>query len=400
MIEELITSSGLLQEALNRYLRACVTIRKSCVTINGTKGFPRELSSRVAHEVDLLATYNSTLQQAKSAIGYARNSPPLAVINSLPAEILARIFGFVVATESFIPEKPPMTPPPSRVFPKYPDLLLRVCSYWRDVVYGSRGLWAHIDLSFDFALSPRLLPRAHVYAARANQSQLCIYLEVASKLPSLKDSARVISTIQFIASVAARTRTLVLDSGGCLCDELLVMALETFLQNCTPGKFTQLIVPHCEFTDLSGSNKSIRAEERNPGTEPDYIQDKNIHLDLSTQRLEDIILHLTTLRLNGLFFPWTSNAYKGLVDLSLTSQEVSREILVSDLVNILKASPGLRRLEVGLTIVGTLPRNAVVEPMPFKELEVLNSTVKHGAEFGSLLQWIAPGPKPLGLSLA
>ncbi|KAG8686046.1 hypothetical protein FRC11_009610 [Ceratobasidium sp. 423] len=125
-------------------------------------------------------------------------------------------------------------------------------------------------------------------------------------------------------------------------------------------------------------------------------------LDMAEEELEAILAPLTVLHLRGIFPRWDSLAYYNLVDLRLTSafRYSWCSIKEANLMSVLRASPELRILHFALAIKSRSPE---VAPVVLKDLEVINiKTVCRYAkplEVGSVLRLLAPGTRPLRLTL-
>ncbi|KAJ1301996.1 hypothetical protein OPQ81_000831 [Rhizoctonia solani] len=99
----------------------------------------------------------------------------LSPINTLPSEILVRIFLLTVESQTcplrshdnnrFIP-----------TVPEHPDSLLLVCSRWHDIAISLHSLWSHIDIALSYSQHEIFLGRAKAYVARAEGAPLDIHL--------------------------------------------------------------------------------------------------------------------------------------------------------------------------------------------------------------------------------
>ncbi|KAG8734853.1 hypothetical protein FRC11_003611 [Ceratobasidium sp. 423] len=118
--------------------------------------------------------------------------------------------------------------------------------------------------------------------------------------------------------------------------------------------------------------------------------DRNgLGLYLPHSDLEEILHPISELWLAGLYFNWTSKAYRGLTLLRL--EEGSCSIPESQLLEILASSPQLRWLDIGLKISQD---TASPEPIHLPHLEVLVDT-----ENIPLLRLVYPGSNELTLSI-
>ncbi|KAF8704575.1 hypothetical protein RHS03_05791, partial [Rhizoctonia solani] len=396
MLDELAAAGDIFKEALKRYHRTCFDLQKSCITRGLEVKLPDELSSRVVQEMELFSFYESTLRDARSALGYVRNTPSFTPINALPREIISQIFGLVATEEHSNLEYEEYTGAIRIVSLKSPDSLAHVCSYWREIALRSHTLWTHIDLSFDRSIGTRQISRAHTYASRAARAPLYVFIRPLSYYyhnPLPKEAS---FTPQFLASLAPQTGTLFLP----LYKHTSKM-FETFLKHCTPEVFSRLsLESHLNPADQCGF--ILSGEDL--GLEPNS-HEQNFLLDLPVEQLEDIMLHLTSLHMLDIFFPWSSKAYHNLTDLCLAYSPYSwAKISESNLVGTLRSSPLLRRLGIQINIVDSLPATTPIKPVALEHVEILDLHIESSASpdplaLGQLLRWIAPGLNPLRVSI-
>lgn len=389
MIEELNTASELLHAALERYFTICSTIQASCHA-NGSQlnGALQELPDRISKELLLADSYQAKLEQSKTAISQSRNSFNCVVpINGLSSETLAHIFGLVLGMQDCPTEDKTMD------FPKYPDLLSHVCSRWREVALGSRTLWSHIDLAPCHSFHQGLLARAEVYATRAGNLPLSLHVITLDYEFDYDDDIR--DTLEeFLASVATRVRSLEIVPGEASTVEESVIdvdIVESCLVNCVPGTLTRLAISNRTYKLLG----FLQADDATSDI-PNHLW--WMPLGIPPELLEDIFGAVTSLRLYGLYPYWTSQAYRGLVELRLTSRRAPGiTIPESQFVNILSSSPKLRVLDFELSVTDSLPLDASVTPVHLDELEVLGVNTMSNDQLEVVLRWLAPGSVPLDL---
>ncbi|CEL61269.1 hypothetical protein RSOLAG1IB_09891 [Rhizoctonia solani AG-1 IB] len=401
MIEELATASVLLQRALERYLAACSAVQKSCAFGD----LPPELANRVVQELELVPTYESMLRYANSSIRYARNALPFTPINSLPYEVMSHIFGLVVGDNCSLYQ---VQSTGCKVRSKYPDILARVCSHWRHIALGLRTFWSHIDIFFDDSFNTPSISRADIHALRAGETPLFLHVHLSNTAQqSSFDSA----TLQSIAAIAPRTWAFDITSETPH-RNLLETTFETVLRYCTPGMLTKLTVKSLPAFENT-INQFILARLGIDSASHVDVNNQNLIVGLPAQYLDDAMLHLNSLNMERVFIPWYSRAYHNLSELRLTtgSGGLEREggtILESDLIVILRSSPLLQSLELGLVVLGGVPTTTPVEPIVLHHIEMLKVVVQvpgrnplslRESELGTLLRWISPGPKLLRLSI-
>ncbi|KAG8684352.1 hypothetical protein FRC11_012219, partial [Ceratobasidium sp. 423] len=193
------------------------------------------------------------------------------------------------------------------------------------------------------------------------------------------------SFVAFLAFLAVRTKSLGFYQPD---EDFNDLAPGTFLENCTPG-----VLIHVSTSELANATHQVILAQGQEVPE-DTVADSTLLLDVPEQRLEDVMLGLTTSRSGGTYPLWDSKAYHGLIDLYLGG---TCEIPELRLVAILNSSPQLRSLGVALQITDTFQSASPVEPITLVELERLS--LENSCDIGMLLRWIAPGPKLLRLIL-
>ncbi|KEP50428.1 F-box-like domain protein [Rhizoctonia solani 123E] len=175
MTDELKLASDQLCVAWNNYQRVCSNLENHLSQRPfGASSFPSEVCRLLDTEVDLVSSYEPRIQEIKIAVRRARNySSGIAPINTLPPEILTRIFQLVLA--------PPcnlhlLSDDDDEHYPRYPDYLTHVCSQWRRIAISSRSLWCHIDLSCHEIYSVGLAARARAHVARSGELPLELHI--------------------------------------------------------------------------------------------------------------------------------------------------------------------------------------------------------------------------------
>ncbi|KAB5589476.1 F-box-like domain containing protein [Ceratobasidium theobromae] len=389
-MEELIASSDLLNIAIDRYLCACTTFKTRCVQENVAStpyNIPRRFSERLAQELQRITSYATKINLAKVAIGRVNDlSVSVVPIHALPAEVLAYIFKLVCD----------MQPSPciasgrgvKRIIPPtYPDLFSYVCSRWRQIAISSRILWAHIDLVGHHLLNQGLLARAEMHVSRAGQLPLDIHILDPDPHSHPLEDIDPTSLTRFITSIGTRIRSLELHSRD-RSDAFHQDVLSGCFASCTAGIFTQLTL----WKEGEESWESFMITANSDTNQVSHLGSA-FPLNVSQQRLEDVWLHISVLRLNRFFFGWESNAYRGVTELRPVSPVVTI-IPELQLVAILKSSPRLRVFQFGLLCQEQLSAGTLVEPVGFTDLEVLDLSEMVCLHW-PILRWFAPGSKPL-----
>lgn len=372
----------LLCSALNEYLDVCSSIEKSYQLANTAGGVPKALSASVSSQISLITTlYETKLKRAKSTLSWAINSSSDVVpINCLPSEILMGIFHLVVGIR---PCGVKHNSGAKITLPKYPDFLSRVCTRWRQIVMDTPTLWSHIDLVPFSSRSQGFEARAKAFITRAGNSLLDIHVYE----PAFYEDFGTESMLEFLVSIAPRIRSLefvIPDTSEAL-DESVI---ECCFENCTPGTFTELSI-----TD----NGSTAPNFLEAADDPDDVSD-SLWLNIPPDYLEELLLPVTVLRLDGVFLPWQHKLYHELVELRLTSTREPTLISEHELVGILLLSPRLRILYFGLTIISALPEDSHMFPVRLNDLEVLDLTSLEYSQLGTFLRLLSPGSRSLRLS--
>ncbi|KAG8681910.1 hypothetical protein FRC11_000506 [Ceratobasidium sp. 423] len=395
MLEELDSATTALQEALRRYREACSSIQKSYLESKTLDGIPPELSNRLTKELPLILSYETKIQEAKSAVSWARNcSSSIVPINILPAEVIARIFVLFVEINSCIVNSQTrgFNEDAEISFPnsKNPIILSHVCSRWREIAFNTRSIWSHIDLSPYPPITEKVVTRAAAYAERAGQSLLDVHIVDPTAYGGLPNNTRL---FDLLASIASRIKSLKFETRHTSrSGEFCRIILQICFAFCVPGTLKQITL---EGDPMNNNSFLIR-----PIDDPvpnDVSLRESILLDLPRGTIDTLLLAVPVLRLNGFFPFWTSKAYHDLSELCLGAKLGS--IAESQLLTVLKGSPHLRVLKFDLHIDHQLPDDASITPVPLRDLEALIVCSVHEDSLARFLRLLEPGTKPLTLSL-
>ncbi|KAL5638687.1 hypothetical protein ACGC1H_003144 [Rhizoctonia solani] len=393
MAEELNTATNLLNYALDHYFKTCSNLRIHYRPgPNGRIDIPSKLTNRVVQEASLVVSYETEIQQSKATISRLHNFNGLRNVRSifsLPREILARIFR-TVCNMHLCPQSVAhvysASKPPS--FAMDLIILSHVCSHWREVAISLVDLWSHIDIEPNQFRIPGSLARVNAYLARSGPlldihiGELLIKDDLHETMvaPSQADP----DFLEFITAVAPRMRSLTISAThSSIQGTLYYPILSACFANCVPGRLV-----HLDFGFVGEIDRS-----RLPGG---GIDTDTTLVGLPKETLEALWHPIKFMRLDQFYPAWTSKAYHGLVELNLAG---SGSIPESGLVGILKSSPGLRVLKIQLRITRLTPKGARITPIPLVDLEQLSAISVGEAQLGYLLRLIAPGTKPLGLTL-
>ncbi|KAH7332726.1 hypothetical protein B0J17DRAFT_677341 [Rhizoctonia solani] len=320
-------------------------------------------------EVESATSLEVRLSEANTAIEWTRHPfDTHLTVNHLPPEILAHIFYLVVDVQpcanrdygASISEQGQI----------YPAALSQACSLWRAIVLNTPTLWSHIDISTSTDLNRlRLNSLVELHLSHISQIPLDLHIfdpkdYVVSSLSSHQ------SLHELIAKLASRTSSFHLDPGYTYNHDIHGPILSIFF-------------------------KVVHDHDYNSGfiTPEDDPDDDGMGISLPLEQFEAILSGVSILHLDRMFPRWTSRAYHGLVELRLNGTYSS--INESDLIGILRSSPDLRILELGLDIDEPLPVDAPVIGIPLNNLEALNLCPLLCKNLAILLRWLAPGPNPL-----
>ncbi|KEP47538.1 putative F-box-like domain protein [Rhizoctonia solani 123E] len=386
MLSELTAASDMLLVALERYSAVCLAIQSSYAHGYKPHKVDPQLLPRLDAEIDLATSLQSKLSCAKAAISWSRNcSHSHVTVDDMPPEVLASIFHLVLSSH-------PCAKRDYRILDKktdlmYPAVLSRVCSRWRSIAFSTPTLWTHIDLSTSTLLNKQhidCLTKLHL--SHVGQLSLNVHIFDArgyevSRSPHRSGIDSII--VGSITRLASRTSSLNMNELGLINPNSYRKLLSALLHDSTPGTLTKLTISWYS-NRIYGGHSFL-----NPNDGP---VNHGSTVGLPREQLENILSHITILRLAGPYPQWTSRAYHGLVELRLVGRETIDE---PDLVGILRASPGLRILQFGLPISNSLPANAQAVPIVLSDLEALIVWQTSCTLLPSLLRWLAPGPKPL-----
>ncbi|KAH7335639.1 hypothetical protein B0J17DRAFT_667197 [Rhizoctonia solani] len=311
----------------------------------------------------------------------------LTQVNSLPPEILIRIFHIVVAEPC---ELGLLLSDNNQHCPRHPDYLAQVCTLWRRIAISSRSLWYHIDLSPNKPHAGDLVTRADTYLVRAGDLPIELHIAVKDTWHFEYDELyRLISlasgrTVSLELNLEGPFRVFHHDIFGLLFRQR--PALTKLVLRSNSDYCNNFLVPNSFDTTM---------------TEEDLWP---LELDSTEEDIERSFTLITVLYLRGIFPLWSSAAYRGLVDLRLLSTGTWSHIREAELIAILSSSPGLKILHFGLEIRDATPPIRRVNPVKLQDLQVvkifpdIDIMTRTTLCPGSLLQLLAPGTKPLRLS--
>ncbi|KAB5591566.1 hypothetical protein CTheo_4995 [Ceratobasidium theobromae] len=315
-------------------------------------------------------------------------------ITTLPPEIMTYIFRLVYDTGTCDCDRVNFVGIHTRHCKlKLPVCLSHVCSRWRHITLSSHSLWSHINITQSSSLSSSdvqwPLARAEAFATRSGCIPLHLHVQSTKNQSGVGDIT--FELTEFCKSVAFRVKSLKLTSHAAPKD-FNHLILEPIFINCMAGTLTQLILARMEANNIT---TPYFVMSRSSPVPPDTAG-LGLLLDISHQKLEEILLAITTLRLNGVYFFWTSQAYYRLTELSLMGNNCITDF---QLAGVLSSSPQLRVFHFGLPISRT-SQSAHVQPkrVLLYDLEVFHLKLDSINQQAIVLQIMSLGKKPLQLS--
>ncbi|KAH7332551.1 hypothetical protein B0J17DRAFT_151425 [Rhizoctonia solani] len=354
--------------------------------------------------------YETKIKEAEMEMTLTYCMIHFSLADGLPAELMIHIFHLVLASEpcdlgllSKAGKCLAMQTPTSNDFSSvesftiYPDHLAQVCSRWRQIPLSSPSLWSYIDLIPHQKIHKGTLARARLHTKRASPIPIVLHIHGDKGTYYNKQDLE-----YFLVTIARRTKSLDLGAIGSG-TEFTQLVLITLLRESSsgPAELSQLTASCFEKDHLYHPHfMSINQGWSNPGA---------LRLALPQSVIDDSLAELSILHLRGLFRHWLSGAYDNLVDLRLiaASESFWPAIHESDFQDILEASPRLRILHFAFDIISTQARDSHITPVSLEDLEVVNIVTPFPtdrafpatSEPGDVLRIIAPGLKPLQLSI-
>ncbi|CAE6533456.1 unnamed protein product [Rhizoctonia solani] len=370
MLDELRVAGDLLRLAIDRYLSACLAIKRCSTGYSRLAGQPQlacPTSRMVLDEVSLLGEHETKLRESKTALHQIVNLyPDVVPVSRLPIDILVRIFTRLTEEEyhALSNVKPAIS--------KYPMSLSRVCSNWRQIVLRSPLLWSHITIFSSLENQQRYVD---VYSKHSKEALVNISIDTwASGTFGLT-----ISIDSFIGRIRSlRLRLPPYNSRSITDPNMGASHLITRCLRASNGALKQFTLGMCTMVGQCPFMESV--------SHP--VNRNSLLLDLPHDQLEYVLSTVTNLSLREHYFNWGSKAYHGLTTLQLKSPG-PQSIPELQLANILASSPRLQYIDIGLKIIqdATSP-----PPVHLPGLEVLIGCVL-------LLQLIWPGPKELSVNI-
>ncbi|EUC60296.1 F-box-like domain protein [Rhizoctonia solani AG-3 Rhs1AP] len=379
-MNELTEASDLLRSSLARYTNACFSAVEACKPLASPS---RVLFDCIVRELRMVANYEVNIKVAKSALTQCANYRPTSPINTLPSEIIIRIFTLLIKSVTL------------------PEILSHVCSRWRRIALAVPELWTHIDIISDESRHTKIMARSQLFASRIGVLHPKVHISIPPEYGLVTPPQAFQQELRFASStIAPRIKSFRLDDSSAG-SESLVCFVNYFLPHITPGALKRLVLlDHSD--DYSRSSFLSITDPREHGPEDQQWPGAGHRqtLRVSMSLLDEILRPVQILWLRNQFFPWRSLVYSGLVDLRLLQSRYFRDgvqINIVTLVNILRSCPGLRVFHCEIELDShTLHTSSPIPPVTLTELEDLRIHNMLPTQSKLLLPYIFPGPKPLG----
>ncbi|KAG9121585.1 hypothetical protein FRC07_002404 [Ceratobasidium sp. 392] len=294
-------------------------------------------------ELTGLVFEEATLGKARSYLAVARNrSTALSPIHALPPEILTKIF--LMVQYGYKDKGVSKNIPPAQI-------LAGVCSCWRRVATGTPSLWTDIRITiaqerYDYAT----LSLNHTSGAPI---KLFIFEPLHAEVNVGGFMKKIDQPPGFFEQACRQLHSLHIHSSS----------------NLPRGKGIAIVLKHWLKYCSAGTTKVLQIQTDDTGR----FQSLEQIFDLaSVECAEAVLSSLSTLRLKNDVIPWTSAAYRNLVDLQLYFWSSSKvRIPVSQLASILGSSQGLTTLKISGLEISSSDGWDVATTIPLKHLEVL-----------------------------
>ncbi|CAE6413965.1 unnamed protein product [Rhizoctonia solani] len=376
---ELRIASEILQVALDRYLNACLAVKHSVTSTSSSSVHHRDTTGpALNNEKVRVDIHEAKLHGSKLAILYATNkSPDVVPVSILPDEILVLVFQHLVDAIHG----------PANVdnaeIPAYPLLLSQVCTDWRQLIHRSPSLWSYFRINRGIGRSG-FPSYSKLHTNQTKETPMDVSISDTLSLPEFTTPSMLSLVKPFTGRIRSLRFRVVAFNGSEDQQDRLTRLLAGCLQ-ATHGKLKRLILSTFYlYRGPSGNQHWFIESAANPS------HNSSLGLPLSHAYLEDTLLAVSDLWLDGLYFDWASKIYHGLTSLRLDKNSTC-SITESLLASILVASPQLRWLDVRLNITHTATSPTLIN---LPHLEVLIST-----EDMALLRLVQPGSKELTLSI-
>ncbi|KAG8717621.1 hypothetical protein FRC08_007104 [Ceratobasidium sp. 394] len=331
-LREWKSARTLLAGTIQTYLAACTTLRVSCTTPlhqSGERAIIEEARATVDSELESLASEEQALYDTRASLGTMRNgSTTLVRINTLPPEILARIF--TLSKTHCVHDRDSES-----------NGFAGVCVYWRRVAMDAAELWTHIDF---IPNTPDSVPKLLLERSGGTPIHAHIYELRPGEGPDEDMSERAAKQVMAVLRPHShRVRSFTVESLS------------------RDGFFVLAVLKSWISYDKFSIIKSLLV----------YRPGSWHFLFLQPHAEQDMIPALHTLHLKNFAFNWDSHIYRGLVDLRLSIAH-SISISIPQFANLLSASRALAILKLkGVNVIYT-EDSMQLAPIMMEHLKILN----------------------------
>ncbi|KAG8706478.1 hypothetical protein FRC09_002392 [Ceratobasidium sp. 395] len=340
---ELKLARTALTTAIQYYQASCVKVVAACATpIDQSSQHltAKNVLAAVDSELKSLVSKEGALQQIHVSLLGARKKLVTAIplINELPAEILADIFA--LSDSCYMSRH-------DRTLHNFTS----VCTHWRRIALNTTHLWTHIDVgpSVPDGLTKVLLNRT-------KDTPIYIHLDKSQPIfnlarPKYLAGHRITSTLApHIHRVHTLEVHLSLESPASF-----TALLSLWLQKGTPSLAKSLMVYRPVARTLLSFNT------------PDMDE-----LSGHSANAQAMMRSLSRLHLQNVHFNWDSSVYHGLVDLQLDFGCAPTSVPVSQVADILLASPALTTLKLRSLTITSSDNRPPSTPIVLGRLQLLS----------------------------
>ncbi|CUA73344.1 RNA-directed RNA polymerase VP1 [Fiji disease virus isolate Sugarcane] [Rhizoctonia solani] len=311
----------------------------------------------------------STLARAQVYLNRTRNS--VLPVNTLPHELLLRIFRFVAHPIDYAPHDTTISNATQKVGCKDLLILTFVCSHWRTTLIETSSFWSRFELDTKKSIEIEC-QRAEVYLDRARGTPQSLFINERTSRYFYNGNFRMI--LEMIQSRLGDLTQLALlnfpDVG------LVIRVISRLLKFGKPSVLRTLTI-HMETGTRS-------PESINTGDD---------------ERIISILAPIDSLSLRGLKFACDSPIYHNLIQLQIGNLSYENSPHIHEMLDILFACPLLRVLRI--IDVAILPCDIVpLKPVYLSELQHLELISLTYESLDLLLPMIVPQSKDLSLRIS
>ncbi|KDN42459.1 hypothetical protein RSAG8_06776, partial [Rhizoctonia solani AG-8 WAC10335] len=304
----------------------------------------------------------SILAQAQVHLNRMCNS--VLLINTLPYELLFRIFQFATLPAFHTQHDTMISNSSQRVDYKGLLILTTVCSHWRSVLTETSSFWSRFELDTRNPIEMEC-QRADIYLDRARGTPQSLFInERTSRYFYNGDFKMILGLI------------------GSRLEDLTQLALLNFPD-------VQLVMRIIFHLLKLGKPGLLHIQS------PEFINTGDAEL---AEQVTAILDPIRSLSLRGVRFAWDSPVYHKLVQLQIGNIPYESSPRIHDMVDILSACPSLRMLKI--SDMSILPCDtAPLEPVYLTELEHLDLVALTYESLELLLPMIVPQSRDLSLRI-